>query len=333
MSESHDHQLIRVGISPHFHNKDNRAPTLRRCKQHTAEAQRVDPNAPPVYDRCWAFSRFQTQTLDVGAFVDHVLSGGAWTPSTFGGNGRRTNENWQQAGLIAIDYDNNVSVADCLRVPFIRQYALVVHPSASSGKRDADGAPIYKTRVMFLLENPITGDFENYRLTARATCRRLDLPADPASYKPAQLYYGSDNRIEAPYVNLDALLPRAIVEELTAPLIAEAERARIAREQQRAALQYHAIDRGSDADQRRVTRECDDAYNKVLRAPAGERTTTIYGQAYRLGRLVPYWSISESEIHRAHTQRRTRERRSAALRRKRDRAADSERDQRGQGRS
>ena len=251
-----------------------------------------------MYDRCWAFSRFQAQALDAGAFVDHVLSGGAWTPSTFGGDGRRTNENWQQAELIAIDYDNNVSVADCLRVPFIRQYALAVHPSASSGKLGDDGAPIYKTRVIFRLDNPITGDFENYRLAARATCRRLDLPADPASYKPAQLYYGSDNRIEAPYVNLDAVLPRAVVDELIAPLIAEAEQARIAREQQRAALQYRAIDRGSDADQRRVTRERDDAYNKVLRAPAGERTTTIYGQAYRLGRLVPYWSISESDIHR-----------------------------------
>lgn len=272
---------VRCGISQHFHNKENRAP--ERLNKHTGKMSNQ-----------YAFAIFPGKSLSAADFTAHILAGGAWIPSTFA-NDHRTNENWQQAELIAVDYDNNVSVADALAVPFIRDYAMLVHPSASSGKPDEQGRPIYKTRVIFRLDSPITGDYENYRTAARAICRALGLDDDPVSYKPAQLYYGSTNRIEQPHVNLDAVLPLALVNELAAEL-----RAAIAQQEaQRAAewerMQFVSIDIQDDRAGARVNRALEDAYNKVSGA-AYDRTGAVYGQAFRLGRLLAYWPVDEQTI-------------------------------------
>lgn len=281
--------VIRCGISPHFWNKENRAPYRRLCAKHTSAARRSDPKAADVYDGCWAFSRCATTELLPEQLTGHILNGYAWIPSTFGGNGRRVNTNWLQAELIAIDYDDNVRVADCLRVPFIRQYALLVHPTSSSS------AACYKTRVIFRLEVAITGNLENYPLTTFALCRMLNLPEDACSTKPSQLFYGSTNRIETPHINLDAVLPQALIEPLVTQL--RAERLECARLQvaTRAARDYRPVERNSQRAQSAVDWAVDDAYNKVASA-VSDRTRAAYGQAYRLGRYVPYWLLNESRI-------------------------------------
>lgn len=266
---------VRVGLSKHFHNKENRAP--------------IGGNG----SNAWAFREFPAQRITVGQLVKHILSGRAWIPAIFR-NEHRTNDNWLQAEFIAVDYDDNVSVSDCLKLPFIRQYALLVHPSASSS------ASKYKTRVIFRLSEPITGDFERYRLASRAVCAALGLPADPISFKPAQLYYGSTNRIEEPFVNLGAVLPVYVVNDLAAPILA-ADEAQAA-EQQAAwdALQFQTIDITDNRASARVARALQDAANKVASA-AFDRTGTVYAQAYRLGRLLAHWPISEADVIHALT--------------------------------
>lgn len=280
--------LIHVGASQHFWNKENRAPR-KLCRKHTEMARRDDPNAPEVYDGCWAFSKFGTRTLKPEQLVGHILSGFAWIPSTFGGAGRRTNENWQQAELIAVDYDDNVSVADCLNVPLIREHALLVHPSASSS------ASTYKTRVIFRFDTPITGDPERYRLSTMGLSRLLGLPEDACSYKPAQLFYGSTNRIEQPHYNLEARLPLALIDEQVERLQAEAAEQRAAAEQRRIERNYQPVDRNSDRATRRIARLLERAYEKTRSAPS-DRTKAAYGQAFHLARYLAYWSITEYDI-------------------------------------
>lgn len=282
-------RVIHCGTSPHFWNKENRAPHKRRCAKHTSAAWQIDPDVPEVYDGCWAFSRFATTALSPQQFVDQRLAGLSWIPSTFGDNGRRTNANWQQAELIALDYDNNVSVADCLAVPVIRTYALLVHPTASSSPA------CYKTRVIFRLDTPIKDDLENYRLAARALCRLLGLPNDASSYKPSQPYYGSTNRIETPYINLAAVLPVARIEPLVAQLQAEAEERARVQAAASAALDYQPVERTSQRAQSAVDRAVADAYNKVARTQL-DRTGAAYRQSYWLGRYMPNWSLDERRI-------------------------------------
>lgn len=161
-------ELIRCGLSQAFHNKEL-----------TSGDKRAFGNS------------FIPSETTPQALIAHILSGKAWTPGYFKGNSRK-NETFIQAELIALDFDENVSVADCIAVPFIRDYAMLVHPSASSS------AEKYKTRVIFRTDAPMT-DPEQYRLYVMAIGRHLGLPdLDPISYKPAQLYFGSTNRIEKP---------------------------------------------------------------------------------------------------------------------------------------
>lgn len=289
---------IKFGASSYFWNKENRAPSAKPCKMHTEIARKQDPSAAEVMDKCWAFSQFKPATATPEDFIHRILSGMAWTPSVFGGNGRRTNENWIQAELFALDYDNNVSVMDCLAVPFIQQYAMLIHPSSSSGKPDDDGNPIYKTRVIFHIDQPITGEFENYREAAQALCQHLKLDVDHSSYKPAQLYYGSTNVNEAPYIHPEHILPRAVLDALIAPFRAENERQRLESERLRAEQHYEPVPKDSDRASRSVQRTLEYSYRKVSGSPQGARTSAAYGQAFWLGRFLAYWPITEMEIER-----------------------------------
>lgn len=282
-AENSRRELIRCGISQHFHNKDNRAPERWNKRMGKMSNQ-------------WAFADFPAESLSAADFVHGRLAGQAWIPSTFK-SGHRTNENWQQAQLIAVDYDNNVSVADALAVPFIRQYAMLVHPSASSGKPDEQGNPIYKTRVIFRLDSPITGDYENYRTAARAICRVLGLDDDPVSYKPAQLYYGSTNRIEQPFIQLDAVLPLALVDTLAAELRAAIAQQEAQRADDWQRMQFQTIDIHDDRAGATVERARASAFEKV-RSATTDRTQAVYGQAFRLAHYLAYWPLAEDTIIR-----------------------------------
>lgn len=288
--------LIHCGTSPHFLNKENRAPELRLCKQHTAIARREDPAAAPVYDKCWAFSRFPTTRLEEKAYVERILNGLAWIPATFGGDGRRTNENWQQSELAGLDFDANVSVADCLAVPFIRKHALLVHPSASSGKLDEHGQPVYKTRVVFRLDQPIT-NLEDYRTVVKALGRIIGLPEDACSYKPAQPFYGSTNRIEQPYINYGARLPRAILDTEIDAMRAESEHRRSVEALRRAELNYQPVAKDSGRVARRIAQKLQRAYDRLV-AATSDRTTAAFGKARYLARYLAYWPITEQDIER-----------------------------------
>src|SRR5215207_2630372 len=89
--------------------------------------------------------------------VDHLLAGKAITVAHCKGNTRK-NETFISAQLIALDCDHNTSVADALRNPFIREYALLVYATASSGvvsEKNPNGE--YRTRIVFRLSEDIEG--------------------------------------------------------------------------------------------------------------------------------------------------------------------------------
>jgi Origin of replication binding protein len=142
-------------------------------------------------------------------FIAHALNGCAWTPGYFQGTNRRT-KNFISAQLIPLDFDDNISVAQTLAHPLIQQYAAFIYPSPSSGvvsEKNPHG--IHKTRVVFVLDQPIEGA-ERWRAVAKAVAQHIGMGVDPASWKPAQPYYGSTNRVEPPHINTEARLPLAL---------------------------------------------------------------------------------------------------------------------------
>jgi hypothetical protein len=313
MQDSFTTTALICGESPHFFNKENHAPYTCFCRKHTEAAQHEadikareaaiadgmdaqaakDVHAPrvaDVYDKCWAFSRFPTVHQTPASFVKKRLVGIAWIPASFGGNGRRTNENWQRSELIGLDYDNNVRVAQAVAVPLISEHAMLVHPSSSSSEA------VYKSRVVFRLDEPYT-DAEEYRLAVKALGRLLGLPEDACSYKPAQLFYGSTNRIEEPHINLEARLPRAIIDAEIAKIRAEQEASRAEAARRRAEQHYQPIAKDSDRAARAISRKLQKAYEKLVTVPS-DRTTAAYGTARYLARFVACWPLTEQDIER-----------------------------------
>lgn len=151
-----------------------------------------------------AFSTsFQTATATLDALVDHITTGGAIALGSFENN-RRKKSAFVQSQLLALDLDDDVSVDDALDNAIIRQYAFLVHPSASSR------ADHRKTRVLFILDTPVT-DGGRYEAMLRGIIQTCDdLKPDHATTDRSRFFYGSNNTTDRIYINLDATLPLTV---------------------------------------------------------------------------------------------------------------------------
>lgn len=228
-----------------------------------------------------AYVDFENWQPSLEDAISHILAGGAVMAGEF--NGTRSNENFQCAQLVFVDFDANISIADCLAIPFIRRYAAAVYPSASSRKvtpKNPNGD--YRTRVVFVLSEPVEGA-ERYRIVAHGVCDYLGATMDEASYKPAQPWFGSTNRVEEPYINLDAVLPLELAGALTADLAA----ADYAQERRHAELlarrSIMVIDQASAGRREKYAAA---AMNgdlvQLANAPTGTRNNTIFDVALSL---------------------------------------------------
>ena len=261
-------RLIRLGLSEAFHNK-----TLRRG----------------YTDRAYGNSFIPT-TITLEALCTHILAGKAWTPGCFSGTSRK-NETFQFAELIALDADDGLSVAQALQNPVIRQYALLVHPSASSSPE------LHKTRVVFVLSERVQGT-ERYRALVTGLVRELHLTIDPASLKPAQFYYGSTNQVEAPYINLDAVLPVDLLGKLTYDAALD--------EMLRAlAPNPPTFTPSPEVAERKGAEIVDRTLGLLASARPGERHDTLVRQALKLfGMQKGGWPVGDIEEDLRHTARR-----------------------------
>lgn len=154
--------IIRVGISRAFHNKEN----LTGNKSAFGNS-------------------FIPTELTLPDFIQHVLSGGAFTPGYFKGRSRNK-KTFISSQLLGLDFDQGISVADCAAHPFIKQYAFLIYPTPSSTPE------LPKTRVLFLLSEPVY-EVARWEAMQRGMIQHFaDWKPDPACKDAARLFYGSD---------------------------------------------------------------------------------------------------------------------------------------------
>lgn len=204
-----------MGIDEH----ENKAPTYNRIQCGISQAFDEGTIKPGFTTAAYGSSFVQTET-DITALAPHILAGGAWIPGQFKGTTRK-NETFICTITVALDFDHTVSVADLLAVPLVREYAAIIHPTKSSGiisEKNPDGG--HRSRLVFVLDKPIYG-VEPTRAIIRAIAEHIGLEYDPASYKPAQPFFGSRNTIEIPHINRFAVLPLELAAGLTADLARE----------------------------------------------------------------------------------------------------------------
>lgn len=153
-------------------------------------------------------SSYQPTKLSLSALVAHVGAGKAWTPGYFSGHSR-DRKTFLSSQLLALDFDQDVSVKQALQTPFIKRYAFFVYSTPTSTVEHP------RTRIVFLLSEPVMRWQQWEALQRGLIDHFLDLKPDTVCKDATRMFYGST--VEGAYVNYEAVLPIEVAGNLTRP--------------------------------------------------------------------------------------------------------------------
>lgn len=165
-------ERVRLSISQHFLNKDNRAPM--RPDKETGELQNR-----------WAYGAFNNAILTPDELIRHVTTGKAICVSALSTNWRKE-ANFLSGQLMGVDFDNGPDVNGLLRDPFVDDHAFLVYRTPSWTIEQP------RTRALFMLDHAIT-DPAQYRIfIKRLLLRFANATVDDGCKDPVRIFYGSD---------------------------------------------------------------------------------------------------------------------------------------------
>jgi hypothetical protein len=182
---------ITLSVSPHFLNKDNRAPERR--------------DKDGVLSNRWAYGAFENRQMTSAEIIDHVTSGRALCVAAVLKNWRK-HENFVSSQLMGVDFDHGPDVDQLIEDEFIQEYAFLVYRTPSSTL----AAP--RTRALFMLDAPISNRDTYQKLVRRLLVRFEHQDVDEACKDAARIFYGSTQ--EGYSAALMPLLPVTLLEAL-----------------------------------------------------------------------------------------------------------------------
>lgn len=243
--------MVTVSMSAGFHNK-----SIREDWQVTqAQAGFTQMASKGVFAHS-----FQRMTISPKTFVATVLRGFAWAVGVYAQN-HRIKRNFISSQTLALDFDNSVSISELLDVPFVQHYALCLHPTPSH----TDDHP--KTRVIFLLSEPIT-DGKRWELLQLGLMDKFtDFHPDPKCRDCARFFFGSD--LPGAFANIQAVLPLVVAEAL-------AEKHIIADEIKRNAPPPPPIPMSGDGIEKYVQVAIDNELSELRTTPEGARNNQLF---------------------------------------------------------
>lgn len=201
---------ISLSISPHFHNKANRAPRK--------------PNRDGVLSNQWAYGAFSNVTWDAAQIVAHVTGGRALCVAALRGE-HRHRDRFDSAQLMGVDFDTGPDVDELLRDAFVQEYSFLVYRTPSH----TDAEP--RTRALFMLDAPIRRTEDYYRLVRRLLLYFERRNSDESCKDPVRIFYGSDlpgfsaaTSTVLPLAALEALPPHPSERRADLPLVPAARR-------------------------------------------------------------------------------------------------------------
>lgn len=183
---------MKLSISEHFHNKENRAPNK--------------PDKHGELSNRWAMGAFTTVDRTPEQIVAHMKAGKAICVAALEKNWRGI-QNFISSEIMGIDFDESPGIAKLLEDDFIRDYAFYVYATPSH----TDTAP--RSRVLFALDAPITDGVVYKTLITRLLAKMGQYNADRQCKDPVRLFYGSDLKVR-PGVNTSKRLPLSVLEAL-----------------------------------------------------------------------------------------------------------------------
>jgi hypothetical protein len=231
---------------------------------------------------------FKSQTRTVQSFIWSVTHGGAWAVGNYTDN-FRTSGNFISSQLLALDFDNAVSIDELLEVEFIRHYATCLHPSPSH----TDEHP--KTRAIFVLSEPVYdgAKWEAYQIALIDYFQNFE--PDTKCRDRARFFFGSDLR--GAMGNFKTCLPIAVCEQMAeAYAMTQADKQRF-REQQRDAKRISAPT-GDKAKQAYINSAIDGELRDLSMAYKGNQNNQLFITACNLYGMAMsgQWGISEGWV-------------------------------------
>lgn len=183
---------MKLSISQHFHNKENRAEP--RINRKTGQMSNL-----------WAMGAFTAVDWTPDEIADHLKAGKAICVGAVE-NGWRSESNFISSQIMGIDFDHGPDVPGLITNDFVRQYAFYIYPTPSHTPEKP------RSRALFALDEPIT-DAQRYRtLITRLMAHFGQVKADPSCKDPVRLFYGSD--VGKPARSAAKVLPIAILDQL-----------------------------------------------------------------------------------------------------------------------
>lgn len=181
---------VKLGVSSHFMNKENRAP--------------VRGDGDGAGNR-YAFGAFTTAALTPAAICRHVISGKAICVAACKDNWRKE-ANFLSAQVIGIDFDHDTGVAALMTHAFVGAHAFLVYATPSSTPEHP------RSRALFVLDMPIE-NVATYKRYVKRLLHHLDVgDADEQCKDGARIFFGSTttnyNLVQS------AVLPLAVLEAL-----------------------------------------------------------------------------------------------------------------------
>ncbi len=231
---------------------------------------------------------FKSQTRTVKSFIWSVTHGGAWAVGNYTDN-FRTSGNFISSQLLALDFDNAVSIDELLEVEFIRHYVSCLHPSPSH----TDEHP--KTRAIFVLSEPVyDGDrWESYQIALIDYFQNFE--PDTKCRDRARFFFGSD--LKGAMGNFKTCLPIAVCEQMAqAYEMREADKKRF-REQQRESKRMTAPT-SDKAKQAYIDTAIDGELRDLSMVGTGNRNNQLFTTACNLYGMVMSgeWGISDGWV-------------------------------------
>lgn len=165
--------LIALSISRNFLNKENIATPK--------------PDRDGVPSNRWAYAAFDNVQWTPVQIIEHVRAGHAICVAATTNNHRKS-DYFKSAQIMGVDFDKGPGVVELLNNPLVDGYAFLVYATPSS----TDDAP--RSRVLFLLDAPIT-DASEYRKLLKRLMYRLDVDGiDEQCKDPVRIFYGSKGK-------------------------------------------------------------------------------------------------------------------------------------------
>lgn len=236
---------------------------------------------------------FKRSTVCLEALAAHIAAGGAFTPAYFSED-RRKGSLWTSAQIIGVDIDSKKNIqppADIIAaMPFVRDYAWLVYPTASSTTERP------KTRIVFVLDQVVTTPAAWQAIIRGVLSHLKHLEPDISCTDLPRYFAGST---QPGHITIGQVLPLAIAGGLTA-------------DEARADYQAYQLDllRQQEPPQRKASVTTDEAERRTtnyVNKTIGTLETTTDGRhaalikaAASLGDLVKGddWTLTTDEAER-----------------------------------